>query len=304
MNETVTGQGDDATTAPEAGAARAGADGAGGAPTGGALLVAELWYASPPDLADPALLDSLQVLSPDAEAQDGSLVLPHPSISVELETGTLPLLTTVFAASAVDGVSKTLPDVGQTWDWPEAEEQLAGCTGSILVTEMLAAHFTPQQRVHALGTVVAKLIETTAPRAVAWPQSQRVTEPAAFEPGDLNGVLNVRFFTIASPDGSEDASAPVEQAMIMDTLGLHVFDLPDLQCHYRDFDPAQVAALLFSTASYVFDAGDVIDDGHTISGLQGDERYVCQHEEALLAPVRRVLDVDLGDPYAAGARDR
>lgn len=293
MNETATGQDD--TIRADAG--------------NGALLVAELWYASVPDLADPALLESLRVLAPDAEAQDGSIVLPHPTINVELDTGTLPLLTTVFAASAVDGRTKTLPDVGQTWDWPEAEEQLAGCAGSVLVTEMLATHFTPQQRVHALGAVVAHLIEVTSPRALAWPQSQRVTDPAGFEAGDLNGVINVRFFTLAPAEsdaaGAESGSGDGSSgAMIMDTLGLHVFDLPDLQCHYRDVDPAQVAALLFATASYVFDAGDVIEDGHTISGLEGDEHYVCQHEEALLAPVRPVIDVDLGDPYAAGARDR
>jgi hypothetical protein len=31
---------------------------------------------------------------------------------------------------------------------------------------------------------------------------------------------------------------------------------------------------------------------------------VCLHEPALLAPSRRVIDIDLGDPYAAGRRDR
>jgi len=35
-----------------------------------------------------------------------------------------------------------------------------------------------------------------------------------------------------------------------------------------------------------------------------DERLVCFHEPALLAPSRQVIDVDLGDPYAAGQRDR
>jgi hypothetical protein len=31
---------------------------------------------------------------------------------------------------------------------------------------------------------------------------------------------------------------------------------------------------------------------------------VCFHERALLAPSRAVVDVDLGEPYAAGQRDR
>ena len=37
-------------------------------------LVAELWYASAPDLGDPLLLEGLRAVSPGTEAQDGSLV--------------------------------------------------------------------------------------------------------------------------------------------------------------------------------------------------------------------------------------
>jgi len=48
----------------------------------------------------------------------------------------------------------------------------------------------------------------------------------------------------------------------------------------------------------------VIADGNTISGPQGHERLVCFREPALLEPRRLVIDVDLGDPYAAGRRDR
>jgi hypothetical protein len=62
--------------------------------------------------------------------------------------------------------------------------------------------------------------------------------------------------------------------------------------------------MLFTTAVYLFHSGDVIADGNTISGPGVDERLVCFHEPALLAPSRRLIDVDLGDPYAAGQRDR
>jgi hypothetical protein len=48
----------------------------------------------------------------------------------------------------------------------------------------------------------------------------------------------------------------------------------------------------------------VIEDGNTISGPNGDARLVCFHEPALLEPSRQVIDVDLGDPHAAGRRDR
>lgn len=259
-----------------------------------ARLMAELWYEEVPDLEDPRLLEYLRRVSPEAQLQDGSITVPHTGVTMELEDGVVPLLTAVFAGSAVDHENKLLPDVSQTWDWAEAGEVVQRATGSILVSELLASLFTPQQRVAGLMAVVRELVGQTSPLAISWPQSQRVTDPAAFDPEALDGVLNVRFFTVGSDDG----------ALLMDTLGLDLFELPDVQCHYRDFDPADVATMLYDTGVYLFAQGDVIDDGHTISGPRGDEHFVCSHEPALLAPGRTVLDVDLGAPYAAGDRRR
>lgn len=262
-------------------------------------LMAELWYEVPPDLEDPRLLAALQETAPQAQLQEGSLTVPHDDVQLETESGMMPLLTVVLTGSPLDHSAKTLPDASQTWDWPEAATALRGCTGSVLVSELLAERFTPDQRVNGLMSVLGVLIAQTAPRAVYWLNSQRVTDPASFDADSLDGVLNVRFFTV---DG--DASPDDEPALVMDTLGLDLFELPDLQCHYRGYDPSQVAAMLYSTAVYVFTEGDVIDDGHTISGTRGDERFVCRHELSLLPPSRTVLDVDLGEPYAAGRRNR
>jgi hypothetical protein len=265
-----------------------------------ARLLAELWYTEPPDLDDPELIAALREVSAETQVQDGSITVPHTEVTMELEDGPVPLLTAVLRGSALGQDGKVLPDVSQTWDWAEVEQALEGCTGSVLVTELLASLFTPQQRVAGLMSVVRVLVERTAPRAIAWPYSQRVTDPALFSSVDLDGVLNVRFFTV----GAQDEEPAAEAAMLMDTLGLDLFELPDVQCHYRDFAPADVATMLFNTAVYLFSAGDVIDDGHTISGPAGDEHFVCRHENAMIGPPRMVIDVDLGAPYAAGRRNR
>ena len=60
--------------------------------------------------------------------------------------------------------------------------------------------------------------------AISWPQSQRVGDPEQFAAGDLDGLINVRYFSISNDPG----------AVVMDTLGLHVFGLPDVQCHFQD----------------------------------------------------------------------
>lgn len=257
-------------------------------------LVTEMWYAEPPDLGDLELLEALRALAPGAEAQSDSLSIPRADLTILRDGQPVLLLTVVMPASPLGSAGKQPPDASQTWDWAEAEAAVARCRASVLVTEMFAEGFTPQQRVAALTEVVAVIVQATAPTLLSWPQSQRVSDPRAFRPGLVENVVNVRFFSVG--DSATE--------MIMDTLGLHVFGRPDVQCHYRDADPAEIAALLVATAGYLYEAGDVIADGHTISGADGEGRYVCQHEMALVGPGREVIDIDLGDPYAAGSRHR
>lgn len=259
-------------------------------------LIAELWYEQPPDLADPAVLAALRAVSPATEAEHGSgthhgsVTVPHPLDDPDLP----PLLSVVVPGSPLGQDGKSRPDVGQTWDWPQAEEAVGRCSASVLVTEMLAEGRTATERVSCLGRVVAALVRATEPVALHWARSQRVSDPATFGAEDLDGVINVRMVADARDD----------EALAMDTLGLHVFDLPDIQCHFRGRPPGAVAELLFATAVYLFEHGDVIEDGNTISDTDGDGHYLCYREASLLDPARLVIDVDLGDPYAAGARDR
>lgn len=262
-------------------------------------LVAELWFDAAPDLTDPGLLATLRTLSPGAEVQQDSVVVPYLGRQVEAgerSTGSgsdRPLLTVVLPGSPLGEGGKTLPSVSQTWDWPEAEEALTRARASVLVTEMFADGHPAQDRVAALTAVVAALVAATGPVAVSWPTSQRVSDPAALVTPGLAGLLNVRLFSV-----SDD-----EDELVMDTLGLAPLGLPDVQCHFRDLDPGELALVLYSTASYLFDEGDVIADGDTISGPQGEEHWRCRHEDALVGPPRTVLDVDPGEPYAAGRRD-
>ncbi len=248
-------------------------------------LVAEVWYETAPDLADPALLAALRQSAPGAEAQQDSITVPFGEKDQ-------PLITVIMPATALGEQGKQRPDVSQTWDWPEAESTVARCAASVLVTELLAEGWTAQDRVTALTRVLVALCEETDAVAVHWPHSQRVCDPGVLEVDDLTGVLNVRFFAVSGDD----------DAMVLDTLGLHVFGLPDLQCHFGGREPGKIAGLLYATATYVFDEGDVILDGNTISGVEPDERYLCRRELSLLEPSRPVIDVDLGPPYAAGTR--
>ena len=121
-------------------------------------LVAELWFEQAPDLTDPALLEALRGLSSDAEAQQDSLTVPYrnPTGDGQVDGGPASLVTAVMGSSPLGESGKQRPDVSQTWDWEGAEDAVARAGAGVLVTELLVAGWSPQDRVNALTRVVGR----------------------------------------------------------------------------------------------------------------------------------------------------
>jgi hypothetical protein len=90
--------------------------------------------------------------------------------------------------------------------------------------------------------------------------------------------------------------------LLMDTRGLSPFGLPDLQCHFRGLEPRDVARVLYTTAFYLFESGDVIKDHHTVAGVGPASKWTCQHQQSLAKPDRVVIDLNPRSPFAAGNR--
>ena len=64
---------------------------------------------------------------------------------------------------------------------------------------------------------------------------------------------------------------------------------------------------IYSIAFFVMQFGDQIKNGDTIEGLNGDTidenvLWTCRYEDAMVAPMRAVLDICPGE-YAAGERE-
>lgn len=107
--------------------------------------------------------------------------------------------------------------------------------------------------------------------------------------------MNVRFFNI---QGTNDH--------VVDTLGLYAIDLPDVQYHFHTLDPNHVVNHAYNVASYIYANNAPIKSGETIDGIwQGalSQRiqWKCQYEDALIQPVRCVMDI-CPNEYAAGKR--
>ena len=65
--------------------------------------------------------------------------------------------------------------------------------------------------------------------------------------------MNVRFFTI---QGGKD--------MLVDTLGMSLLFLPDLQYHFRGLDPSLIVNHAYNTALYLLINDNPIETGDTI----------------------------------------
>jgi hypothetical protein len=165
----------------------------------------------------------------------------------------------------------------------------------------MSSPLSHQARRKIIANGLLALLETTQVDLIYWAPTQQMLSPADVverysDPRELanplHGFLNVRFFNISNSNGD----------MLMDTLGLNALGLTDFQVHYRGLEPDSVARFLYNLGAYAFEKGDVIDDGHTVDGVDKKTRWTCRRENSLVEPQRAVLDIDPGQPFAVGNR--
>jgi hypothetical protein len=241
-----------------------------------------------------------QVQPLDGDVEQGPLAFVHPDHVVQYQDKAAPAQTFIAIAAAAPKVEKLEAALSQTWDFDGARAAVEQATSTVLVSDLMASSLEPQARLRLFLNVLAAVLEVVPCEAIHWVPSGRIVGAqkfvAAFAENDAavlaSGPINVRLFNITSSPGD----------LVMDTLGLAALGLVDLQCHFRALEPSAVAHVLYNTAIYIFEQGDVIEDGHTVPGIAPDQRWKCLHEEALIGPKRVVLDMNPGAPFVAGAR--
>ena len=257
-------------------------------------LMAELWFEAEPEIDRDDLLRRVHERLPESEIEpDGPLLVAHTRYVHTYADGKVgPIITALIEPGSGERALDNEPDTTQTYDWDDAGAVLERCDQSIVVAELFGRVHPYEDRVEAFRTTLNAAVAQLGPVAVWLPNSARVIQPAALVEDPTAAFVNVRMFRDEDDPG----------AFVMDTLGLHALGMPDFQLHFRDLEPGRVAAVLYNLAAYVLEHGDVIESGHTVSGMDGGDHWPCQLEDALVGPDRLVLDIDPGDPYAAGNR--
>jgi hypothetical protein len=274
------------------------------------MLAVSLFYERPPRLDAGALESRIRQALPHTKLvsdrqKPSPLLFAHEAEAhvIEYNDGKrAPAQTAaIFSYEFKKEVPDYAPELGQTWDWPGAEAAVEGCKPYVTLTETMARLLDARTRLQLFQTVLLAFVEATRPRAILWAPACKFLDPAAFlratgdeDPNALTfTALNVRMFRVENHNPGDT---------VMDTCGLAAFGLPDLQVHFNGLDPQHVARHLFNTALYVFQNGNVIEDGHTIDGVEPGQKWLCRHELAVVGPEREVIDMNPGPPHAAGAR--
>ena len=232
-------------------------------------------------------------------------LLKHKVILQDKPEG-VPVMATYLAATDKQGIKVDEMQQYQFWDVPNAKELIQECKHTILVNTMLGAALSYEEQAEIiLAQVDAALDCYPECIGIYANQSGKLITPEAFREHKKYGLaerfihlfVNARFFNVS--DNGE---------MVVDTLGFNVFGGADVQVHFKELDPNHVVRYVYNIASYQFENGFPIESGETIDSIDenGDmqvtPQWEVQYEQALIDPVRTVLDICCGE-YAGGNRE-
>lgn len=192
----------------------------------------------------------------------------------------------------------------QMWNCQEDRDRiLSECKYAVTCVDMLGGGLKAQIRANMLMDYLEALLKLYPTcEAVYSLNSGKLILADTIRSGEVKGLdrfiqycVNARFFNI---NGTNDH--------VVDTLGLSLLYIEDLQYHFHDMDPNWVVGHAYSMASYILSNDCPIKNGDTIDGIADgrivpDIQWKCCFEDSLIGPKRPVLDVCMGE-YAAGER--
>lgn len=244
---------------------------------------------------------AVEAFGSQPEGFSGFAALEHVA---KFSDGEGPVLLNILNCRPFDGSAVDEMQRSQMWDCQEdRDEILDGCGYVVMANDVLGGGLPTQERANFVMDYVEALIELyPSCEAVHFLNSGKLVKPEAIRSEGLKGLdryvrfaMNIRLFNVGD---TEDR--------IMDTVGLSLLFIEDLQYHFHGMDPNWVVLHANSFACYVLKNDQPMKDGDTIDGVRDGElaqdiQWPCHFEDAMVQPLRAVLDVYMNE-YAAGNR--
>lgn len=274
-----------------------------------------LLYAKAPELPKGEILDRMTARSEGFASRDGKrdsdrLDFRHPRFVANIG-GRSVGATWGIRREEIEypgDLTPYLPALEQSWLWDDAEGAVGECEHELIVSDGTAANMRPMDRLSMMQAFVASIIEVAPCQAIYWEASEQFLEPNAFleglgqnslKPWLVPGAFNVRVCRVIGYGERRDDES---RDLLVDSVGLGILGWPDYQCHFRGLDWKDIQQMVYSRALEVFERGPKLQDGQAFPGLNETQVWKCRYEESLLAPPRKVIDIDPGIPYCAGLR--
>lgn len=227
--------------------------------------------------------------------------LDHPA---QFKDGPVPVQLSILGCEPFQGKNIGEDKRAQMWDCQEERDRLLdGCPYAVLAHDLLGGGLPSRERADLVMDYLEALLELyPSCEAVYFVNSGKLLLAEDIRASGLTGLdrfvnfaVNARFFNIT---GTQD--------QLVDTLGLSLLYIEDLQYHFHSMDPNWVVHHAYSLASYLLKNDCPMQDGDSIDGILDGQiapqvQWPCRFEAALVAPERAVMDVCMGE-YAAGGR--
>jgi hypothetical protein len=189
----------------------------------------------------------------------------------------------------------------QMWDCLQDRDRiLSECKYCVFANDMLTGALDPLERADFDMDYLEALLELfPACEAVYSLNTGKLILADTVRQREYSGlerfihyIVNARFFNINGTNHH-----------VVDTLGMSLLYIEDLQYHFHSMDPNWVVGHAYNVSSYILANRRPIKDGDTIDGVKDGRmdqslQWRCRFEDALIGPSRPVLDIHMGQ-YAA-----
>jgi len=271
-------------------------------------LQCAFYFQEKPILNNHAIETAIQHVFPTAQvgmlnptennhSQPSGMMFAYPELRNESMLSTILLSPTqalLPGQSYLNSVTENM--IQQSWSLKNAANLLQSSSHRLLLIDQLFDLPWKKRFAYYHLTLQTLLKNFPTCQLIEWVNSQELIEPQHYlnisqtEQGYLYGAINVRLYRVS---GQGDH--------VIDTLGMHVFGLPDLQCHVKNnLDPDLIIQHLYLYANYLFEQGDILQDNETVDGIFPSQVWTCRREISLVEPQRLVINFNPGAEFYAG----
>lgn len=262
----------------------------------------ELYMKKEPVILENDLLENIKKYCGNVEIasrQENNIIFAFMDEVLEYKNMSVPVSIVISKIYDKPDILKLKKSLEQSENFKNKEE-IEECSYRIIVTDIMAIGLEYSKRIEIFQKALYAITELISCEGIHFQLTEQVmsrdeylgNNPFNEDYDLLFGILNVRLFNI---EGKEDE-------YLMDTLGLSVIGLCDLQCHFKNLDPNQVIDILYSYGYYIFDNSEAADNLKEIDGIDEMEKWKCEHEASLAEPKRVVMDINPGREFSGGNR--